>query len=77
MDHIPIISELELAVQEMADAPAYNYQDVKWEEFSDHLKAELQSIDMNARITANNFQQMADQLMNKIQNTIQLHVPKS
>jgi hypothetical protein len=76
-DHVPIISEIELAVQETVDAPAFNFRDVKWEEFSDHLKAELQTIDANEPITADNFQQTADLLMSKIHNTIQIHVPKS
>jgi len=78
MDHLPILTKLDLIVSAAPSLPALNYREVDWKKFNNKLKVKLGCIGPSRLLaTREEFQEAARGLEGALQNTVAEEVPKT
>ena len=78
MDHMPIISILEIEPEKALQSAKYNYRAMDWNEFRNSLKINLATIQVMEEFkTTEAFQQQIERLDTAIKATIKDQVPVS
>ncbi|KAF9239978.1 hypothetical protein BU15DRAFT_46082 [Melanogaster broomeanus] len=78
IDHVPILSILELDAPKVTAIQSKNFRDIDWAKFQSTLEAKLTTILIDHPIIAQDqFHDAAEKLTAAITNTIEKHVPLS
>ena len=77
-DHVPILTVIELPIEQVQVAPSYNFREAEWDDFRDELEARLADIPSPAVLsTEGDFSEVVKSLTGIIQDTIQTTVPQT